>query len=192
MITTELDRLFPEPIEILAEPGRFLVASAATAVAQIIGKAVRDGKLCYYLNDGVYHTFSGVIFDHCQVSPEEFQERSGSNLLRLRAHLRRPRYHQPDRATAGYGDGRTGLRREHRRLFRRQQHILQRLPASEGRAREPVIFGKRKPGLSSIRKPSSPLSKFSSSGRFGRISRGGPTEDHPVCLQQSHPSTGSK
>ena len=48
MINAELDRLFPEPIEILAEPGRFLVASAATAVAQIIGKAVRGGKLCYY------------------------------------------------------------------------------------------------------------------------------------------------
>src|SRR5262249_25878817 len=27
MINAELDRLFPEPIEILAEPGRFLVAS---------------------------------------------------------------------------------------------------------------------------------------------------------------------
>ena len=38
-INPELDRLFPAPIEILAEPGRFLVASAATAVAQIIGKA---------------------------------------------------------------------------------------------------------------------------------------------------------
>ena len=30
-INAELDRLFPQPIEILAEPGRFLVASAATA-----------------------------------------------------------------------------------------------------------------------------------------------------------------
>ena len=45
----ELDRLFPQPLEILAEPGRFLVASAATAVVQIIGKAVREGKLCYYV-----------------------------------------------------------------------------------------------------------------------------------------------
>ncbi len=44
MINAELDRLFPEPIEILAEPGRFLVASAATAVAQIIGKAVRGAS----------------------------------------------------------------------------------------------------------------------------------------------------
>ena len=64
-INPELDRLFPPPIEILAEPGRFLVASAATAIAQIIGKVVRDGKLCYYVNDGVYQTYSGIIFDHC-------------------------------------------------------------------------------------------------------------------------------
>ena len=40
---------------------------------QIIGKAIRDGKLCYYVNDGVYHTFSGVIFDHCQYPLKSFQ-----------------------------------------------------------------------------------------------------------------------
>ena len=73
-INQELDRLFPHPIEILAEPGRFLVASAATAVAQIIGKAVRAGKLCYYVNDGVYHTYSGIIFDHCQYSVKSFKD----------------------------------------------------------------------------------------------------------------------
>jgi ornithine decarboxylase len=72
-IISELDRLFPSPIEILAEPGRFLVASAMTAVAQIIGKAVRGGKLCYYLDDGVYHTFSGVIFDHCLYHLKSFK-----------------------------------------------------------------------------------------------------------------------
>jgi hypothetical protein len=27
---------------------------------RIIGKAVRGGKLCYYIDDGVYHTYSGV------------------------------------------------------------------------------------------------------------------------------------
>jgi len=65
-INREINRLFPKNIEILAEPGRFLVATAATAVARIIGKAVRDGKRCYYIDDSVYHTFSGIIFDHCQ------------------------------------------------------------------------------------------------------------------------------
>jgi ornithine decarboxylase len=65
-INAEIDRLFPKDIQILAEPGRFLVATAATSIARIIGKAVRDGKLCYYIDDSVYHTFSGIIFDHCQ------------------------------------------------------------------------------------------------------------------------------
>ncbi len=65
-INSELQRLFAPDIEILAEPGRFMVASAATLVASIIGKAVRDGRLCYYIDDGVYHTFSGIIFDHCK------------------------------------------------------------------------------------------------------------------------------
>jgi ornithine decarboxylase len=73
-INAELNRLFPPPLEVLAEPGRFLVASAATAVAKIIGKAVRGGKLCYYLDDGVYHTFSGVIFDHCQYHLKSFKK----------------------------------------------------------------------------------------------------------------------
>jgi ornithine decarboxylase len=73
-INAELNRLFPAPLEILAEPGRFLVASAATVVAKIIGKAVRGGKLCYYLDDGVYHTFSGVIFDHCQYHLKSFKK----------------------------------------------------------------------------------------------------------------------
>ena len=64
-INAELDRLFPKEIQILAEPGRFLVATAGTAVSAIVGKAERDGKLCYYIDDGVYHTFSGILFDHC-------------------------------------------------------------------------------------------------------------------------------
>src|ERR1035437_9775712 len=65
-INAEIDRLFAKDIEILAEPGRFLVASTATAISRVIGKAVRDGKRCYYVDDSVYHTYSGIIFDHCQ------------------------------------------------------------------------------------------------------------------------------
>jgi ornithine decarboxylase len=72
-INAEIERLFPTDIQILAEPGRFLVATAATAIAQIIGKAVRDGKRCYYIDDSVYHTFSGIIFDHCQYHLKAFK-----------------------------------------------------------------------------------------------------------------------
>ncbi len=69
-LNAEIDRLFPPHIQIIAEPGRFIVATAATAVSRIIGKARRDGKLCYYIDDGVYHTYSGVIFDHCKYRVE--------------------------------------------------------------------------------------------------------------------------
>jgi ornithine decarboxylase len=73
-INAEIQRLFAPGIQILAEPGRFLVATAATAVARIIGKAVRDGKTCYYIDDSVYHTFSGIVFDHCQYHLKAFKK----------------------------------------------------------------------------------------------------------------------
>jgi len=73
IINSELNRLFPKSFEILAEPGRFMVATAATLVAEVIGKAERDGKRCYYVNDGIYHTFSGILFDHCQYHVKAFK-----------------------------------------------------------------------------------------------------------------------
>ena len=64
LLNSEFTRLFPDDVEILAEPGRFIVATVATLVSEIIGKARRDGKVFYHINDGVYHTFSGVVYDH--------------------------------------------------------------------------------------------------------------------------------
>jgi len=74
ILNAEFRRLFPRELEILAEPGRFLSATSATLVAEVIGKAERDGKRCYYLNDGIYHTFSGVLFDHCQYHIKAFKK----------------------------------------------------------------------------------------------------------------------
>lgn len=64
-LDAEIKRLFPSDMQILAEPGRFLIANACMLVSKVIGKAFRNGKPCYYINDGVYHTYSGQIFDHC-------------------------------------------------------------------------------------------------------------------------------
>ncbi len=73
-INAEIGRLFPDDIEILAEPGRFLVATAATSIARVIGKTIRDGKPCYYIDDSVYHSFSGIIFDHCVYHLKAFKK----------------------------------------------------------------------------------------------------------------------
>src|SRR5512137_958217 len=73
-INREIERLFPKDLEIIAEPGRFFVATAVTSIATIIGKAVRDGRTCYYIDDSVYHTFSGIIFDHCPYHIQSFKK----------------------------------------------------------------------------------------------------------------------
>jgi len=73
VINSEINRLFPKDIEILAEPGRFFVATAGYSVAKIIGKSIRDGKPSYYLDDGVYHTYSGQVFDHATYPVKAFK-----------------------------------------------------------------------------------------------------------------------
>ena len=74
LLNEEFERLLPSDIQIMAEPGRFLVANACTVVAKVVGKAFRDGKPCYYINDGVYHTYSGQVFDHCIYPVLSFKE----------------------------------------------------------------------------------------------------------------------
>jgi len=74
ILNSEFTRLFPVEIEILAEPGRFIAATTATLVSEIIGKARRDGKVFYHINDGVYHTFSGVVYDHWIPNFHAFKE----------------------------------------------------------------------------------------------------------------------
>jgi len=78
-LNAEIKRLFAPDIQILAEPGRFLVANSCILVAKVIGKAFRDGKPCYYINDGVYHTYSGQVFDHVNYPVRAF--RDGEKLI---------------------------------------------------------------------------------------------------------------
>lgn len=54
----------PNNVRVIAEPGRFMVASSVTSVSSVMGQAEREGKTWYYLDDGVYSSFSGLIFDH--------------------------------------------------------------------------------------------------------------------------------
>lgn len=53
----------PETVQIFAEPGRFIVAEAVISISSVMGQAERDGKIWYYLDDGIYGTYSGLIFD---------------------------------------------------------------------------------------------------------------------------------
>jgi ornithine decarboxylase len=51
-------------VRVIAEPGRFIAAPAAVAVATVMGRALRDEQWWYYLDDGLYGSYSGQIYDH--------------------------------------------------------------------------------------------------------------------------------
>jgi ornithine decarboxylase len=62
-IRAALARFGPE-VRIMAEPGRYIAAPAAVAVASVMGRAQRAGRWWYYLDDGLYGSYSGQVYDH--------------------------------------------------------------------------------------------------------------------------------
>jgi ornithine decarboxylase len=65
-IATCLRKNIDPNIRLICEPGRFISATAVTLVASVIGKSIRSGKPWYFLDDGLYGSFSGRVYDHCQ------------------------------------------------------------------------------------------------------------------------------
>lgn len=82
-----LDKLFPQPITIIAEPGRYFCCSAATLITRVIGKRSltdSDGlpAFSYYLNDGLYGSFNCIIYDHVTPVPYPLKNTSGCPLYK--------------------------------------------------------------------------------------------------------------
>ncbi|MCM8769625.1 MAG: type III PLP-dependent enzyme [Candidatus Omnitrophica bacterium] len=73
----QIQAIFSEEIEVIAEPGRFLVANAGTLIVSVIGRAFRHGKIAYYIDDGLYGTFSGQVFDHQLYTLKSFRDGPG-------------------------------------------------------------------------------------------------------------------
>jgi ornithine decarboxylase len=64
----------PSRIRKIAEPGRFICGPAAIGVASVMGRARREGHWWYYLDDGLYGSFSGQLFDHAKYPVESLKE----------------------------------------------------------------------------------------------------------------------
>jgi ornithine decarboxylase len=69
----------PRRIRVIAEPGRFIVGPAAIGVASVMGRALREGHWWYYLDDGLYGSYSGQLFDHARY-PVEALKKGGEKL----------------------------------------------------------------------------------------------------------------
>ena len=61
-------------VEIWAEPGRFICGTAMNLITSVIGVNERNGQTWYFLDDGLYGTFSGVIFDQWDYKLISFKE----------------------------------------------------------------------------------------------------------------------
>jgi ornithine decarboxylase len=72
-IRTALARL-PARIRVIAEPGRFIAGPAAIGVASVMGRARREGHWWYYLDDGLYGSYSGQLFDHARYPVESLRQ----------------------------------------------------------------------------------------------------------------------
>lgn len=92
VINSALDEFFPSTsgVRIIAEPGRYYVASAYTLCANIIAKRIiepqnsglEDPSYMYYINDGVYGSFNCLIFDHAEVKPVPLKEEKWQTISR--------------------------------------------------------------------------------------------------------------
>ena len=56
----------PETVRVIAEPGRYIVAPAVINIASVMGQSDRNGQTWYYLDDGIYGSFSGLMFDEAK------------------------------------------------------------------------------------------------------------------------------
>ena len=63
-IEEEIRPLTNRGLRVISEPGRFVAAPAMVAVAAVVGVARRGGLPWYYLDDGLYGSFSNVLSDH--------------------------------------------------------------------------------------------------------------------------------
>lgn len=64
-VTAALEETFGDVNpRVIAEPGRSLCAEAVTLITSVIGKSVRGGRNWYFIDDGLYGSFSGKVFDH--------------------------------------------------------------------------------------------------------------------------------
>ena len=64
----------PGRVRVIAEPGRYIVGPAAIGVASVMGRAQREGHWWYYLDDGLYGSYSGQLFDHARYPVEPLRD----------------------------------------------------------------------------------------------------------------------
>jgi ornithine decarboxylase len=67
----------PGGVRVIAEPGRFICGPAGVVLSTVMGRALREGRWWYYMDDGIYGAYSGQQYDKMRfpVEPVRGRER---------------------------------------------------------------------------------------------------------------------
>ena len=70
VINQQIENHFQQNIQIIAEPGRFLVASCQTIVTRVISTRTKPDQINYFTNEGIYGALNYIYFDDRSYRPE--------------------------------------------------------------------------------------------------------------------------
>ncbi len=75
-IREALDEYFDDDTDIWSEPGRCIAANCHLAITQVIGKVYKNNRMWYYLDDGVYGTYAGMMYEEIKydLHPTQYNE----------------------------------------------------------------------------------------------------------------------
>jgi len=70
----------PAGVRVISEPGRYICGPAGFCLTTVMGRARREGRWWYYLDDGTYGSFSGQLYDHSRYPVEPVAAHAGPRL----------------------------------------------------------------------------------------------------------------
>ena len=70
VINKQIEKNFPKNVQIIAEPGRFLVASCQTIVTRVTSAQMEPDYMNYFTNEGFYGALNHIHFDTRSCRPE--------------------------------------------------------------------------------------------------------------------------
>ncbi len=82
-IISALKLTYNDPLgyQVIAEPGRHFSSNSCYLATRIIGKRVKNNRMCYHINDGLYHSFNCVLMDGVSFEgqTDQFYQKWNSN-----------------------------------------------------------------------------------------------------------------
>ncbi len=67
-------------MRVIAEPGRFIIGNAVALISSVIGRSKRAGVDWVFIDDSIYHTFSGKLYDDADYPIVHFRDKEPSRV----------------------------------------------------------------------------------------------------------------